>query len=107
VVNWVLTRTDKGERGNIYHLTILGLNAMPFIPDREHNGLPLENWMLCREITTVCCQTNKVHIHTYINTHTDTRKNMCIHTHYVYKEAGFRILALMVHKLATSFYGVI
>jgi hypothetical protein len=34
---------DKGEQGNIYHLTILEINTMPFILDREHNELPLEN----------------------------------------------------------------
>ena len=56
---------EKGERGNIYYLTILGLNAFLFLPDREHNELPLENWMLCEEITTVCCETNMVSTHTH------------------------------------------
>jgi hypothetical protein len=72
VVNWVLTRMDKGGEENFYHVTFLGLNAIHFVPDREHNELPLENWMLCTEITTVCCETNMVHIHTYIHTHTHT-----------------------------------
>jgi hypothetical protein len=82
---------------------------MPFILDREHNELPLENWQLCREITTVCCENNTVHIHTHTHTHTHTNTNMYIYIYiyYVYKETGFRILALMIHKLATSLYRII
>jgi hypothetical protein len=43
---------------------------MPFVLDREHNVLPLEEWMLYREITAVGCETNTVHIQTYTHTHT-------------------------------------
>ena len=101
---------EKAERGNIYSLTILGLNAMPFVPDREHNELALENWMLCREITTVCCELIcYTFIHKYIHTYTHRHKYIYIYIyiHYVYKETRFRILALIVHKLATSLYRVI
>jgi hypothetical protein len=37
-----LNRMERAVRGNIYHLTILGLIAITFVPDREHNVLPLE-----------------------------------------------------------------